>query len=208
VNTVHRIIEQRASAGPESIAVIDGARAVTYRELNQTANALARRLVESGLTRTSLAVVRMPRGADLAIVLLAVLKAGACYTWVEPGASGDMNLPARVNILRERTAGEEQFLAIDIDAALIDARSRFGPNLPVLTRGSDVACVLCSAGAAPHVLVPHATIAALAPMRAARQQWDGGAGALDLWAGLMSGITLSVAPVAPVAAARPAIAAA
>ena len=39
---VHQIVEQRASATPEAIAIADGSGITTYRELNQWANALAR----------------------------------------------------------------------------------------------------------------------------------------------------------------------
>jgi acyl-CoA synthetase (AMP-forming)/AMP-acid ligase II len=191
-SAVHRIVEQRAATTPDAVAILDGARATTYRELNQMANTLARRFCESGLTRGSLALVRMPRGSDLAAVLLAVLKAGASYGWVDPGSPEDVELPAKFCVLRKRVFAEEQYLALEIENALRDAASRPGPNLPVLTRDAEVACVLPDVDGRPHVLVPHATITALPRIRARHQVWEGCAGALDLWVALMSGITLSV----------------
>lgn len=198
---VHRIIEERAAARPEAAAIVDGRRALTYRELNQQANTLARRLCESGLTRGALAFVRMPRSGDLAVVLLAVLKAGASYAWIEPGSAEDTGLPAAFCIRRGRPGDEERYLAIDIEGALRDSAARPGPNLPVLSRGSDVACVLPDSNGRPHVLVPHATIAALPSAPAPRRPWDGTAGALDLWLGLMSGATLAVGVTPAVTAA-------
>lgn len=200
-NAVHRIIEQRAATRPETVAILEGPRGTTYREVNQRANALARRLCESGLSRGSLALVRMPRSTDLAVILLAVLKAGACYTWIEPGSSDDLDLPSSFCILRGQCAKEEQFIALDVERALCESASRLGPNLPVLTRGSDVACVLPDGNGRPHVLVPHATIAALPESPSPRRAWEGAAGALDLWAGLMSGVTLSLGATPPVTAA-------
>jgi non-ribosomal peptide synthetase component F len=199
---VHRIIEERAAARPDAAAIVEGTRALTYRELNQSANTLARRLSESGLTRGALAFVRLPRSSDLAIVLLAVLKAGASYAWTEPGSVDDTGLPAAFCIRRGRPDDEERYLAIDIERALRDSVTRPGPNLPVLSRGSDVACVLPDSGGLPHVLVPHATIAALPLASAQQRSWEGSVGALDLWLGLMSGATLALgAPPAVTAAA-------
>jgi non-ribosomal peptide synthetase component F len=198
---VHRIIEERAAARPEVAAIVDEAHAVTYRELNQRANSLARRLCESGLTRGALAFVRMPRSSDLAIVLLAVLKAGASYAWIEPGSAEDAGLPAAFCIRRGHSADDERYLAIDIESALRESAARPGPNLPVLSRGSDVACVLPDSSGRPHVLVPHATIVALPSAPAPRRLWEGTAGALDLWLGLMSGATLAVGVTPAVTAA-------
>jgi hypothetical protein len=191
-DAVHRLVERRAAATPDAVAIVDGDRVTTYRELNHMANTLARRLRESGMTRGSLAIICLPRSAELAVVLLAVLKAGACYAWVEPGSPEGEKLPARFCICRECSGDEQQYLALDIDSALCDAASRPGPNLPVLTRGADVACVLPDISGHPHVLVPHSTIAALPRPRSLRQEWEGCAGALDLWMVLMSGATLSL----------------
>jgi non-ribosomal peptide synthetase component F len=201
-NAVHRLIEQQAARRPDAIAIAAGSRQLTYRELNQRANALARRLTESGLTRGSLARVRMTRSADLALVLFAVLKAGACYAWVEPGSADEADGLAAFSIIRGVEHDEECYLALDIHAALDECATKTGPNLPVLTRGSDVACVLPDSNGRPHVLVPHATITSLQTPLARVVPWQHGPGALDLWLALMSGATMSVgvAPPATVAA--------
>lgn len=199
-NAVHRVIEQQAAARPDAPALVAPSGALTYRELNQRANTLARRLCESGLTRGSLAIVRMPRSADLALVLLAVLKAGASYTWLEPGSPNDIELPTTFCIVAGSRRGEDRYLAVDISRAIRDSASRPGPNLPVLSRPSDVACVMMSGGS--HVLVPHATLAALPQgSEATVAGWRGDAGAFDLWAGLMSGAAVSLMNAAPVTAA-------
>jgi non-ribosomal peptide synthetase component F len=177
---------------PDAPAIVDRERVTTYCELNHRANALARRLRERGLTRGSLAIVQIPKSTDLAVVLLAVLKAGACYAWVEPGSPAGDALPASFCIAREYSGTEQQYLALDIDSALRDAAALPAPNLPVLTRCADVACVLPDLDGHPQVLVPHATIAALPRTRTRPQAWEGCAGALDLWMALMSGATLSI----------------
>lgn len=188
---IHRVFEFQAAAQPDTAAVNDGTQCLTYRELNQRANTLARRLSESGLTRGAVAIVRMERGVDLATVLLAVLKAGAAYTWVEPGSPDDLNLPTSFGVAPRRADGDQPYLAIDIRGALADCKSRPGPNLPIHTRGSDIACVLPDHDGQPHVLVPHATITAL-PASSRNGEWTSEPGAFDLWLGLMSGATVSL----------------
>jgi non-ribosomal peptide synthetase component F len=189
---IHRVIEQQAAMQPEAVALIDATHALTYRDLNQRANTLARRLADSGLRRGSIALVQMHRSVDLAVVLLAVLKAGAAYAWREPGTHGEPDLPSSFCIAQQRNAFSEQcFLAVDIRNALAACAARSSPNLPILTRGSDIACILPDSHGEPQVLVPHETIASLpAPARA--DGWTSEPGAFDLWIALMSGETLRV----------------
>lgn len=197
---MHRIVEQRASATPEAIAITDGSRITTYRELNQWANGLARCLAASGVTRGSLSLVRRRRGSELAAVLLAILKAGASYAWCETGSAEESDHPDFC-IRRRGSLNEDEYLALNIERIVHDCTLRIGPNLPILTRGDDVACVLPDANGRPTVLVPHATIASLPRPRSLRQAWEGSVGALDLWVALMSGATLSVGAASPATAA-------
>src|SRR5688572_9621425 len=86
--SIHRFIEQHAALRGDFSAIRDGDRAMSYRELNYAANAMARRLQSHGFRRGGHANVTLPLGMDLAIVLLAILKAGGSYSWSAP-SSGD-----------------------------------------------------------------------------------------------------------------------
>jgi acyl-coenzyme A synthetase/AMP-(fatty) acid ligase len=194
---IHRLVEQHAAARGDTLAIIDTGRPVTYRELNNRANGIARELMTAGLRRGGHATVRMERGADLAIVLLAVLKAGASYTWVDAARGGDW--PAGVSIRVGASGHEERYLTVDMSRPLRQPLQT-SPNLPVLTRGSDTACVLRRDGAI--VLVPHATIAGLHSRSVARTTtWSHGEGALDLWPALITGAMLTVGEEAAAVAA-------
>jgi acyl-CoA synthetase (AMP-forming)/AMP-acid ligase II len=46
--TVGQVLEKSAAESPDKVAVVDGERRITYSELNNTANALAAGLAESG----------------------------------------------------------------------------------------------------------------------------------------------------------------
>ena len=76
---VHRVIEEQAALNGDTPAIVDATRSLSYRELNRRANAVARCLIAHGFRRGGVATVNMPGCPELAIVCLAVLKAGGAY---------------------------------------------------------------------------------------------------------------------------------
>jgi non-ribosomal peptide synthetase component F len=187
---VHRVVERQVVARGEHLAVASPQGSFTYRELNQLANVIARHLMACGLRRGSLVTVKMERSPRLAATLLAVLKAGGAYMCVE---RDDLKRwPEGVAI--SPTPDDERLIVVD-SATLFRIGSRTAPNLPIVTRPDDLACVLPQRNAQPGILVPHATITALQshsfPDRAV---WAGDVAALDLWLPLMAGGTVTVVP--------------
>ncbi|MFF5257090.1 amino acid adenylation domain-containing protein [Streptomyces leeuwenhoekii] len=71
--------------GPEDTAIRHHGHRLTYRELDQRANRLARLLGDLGVGRETRVAVLLERGVDLIVAVLAVLKAGAVYVPLEPG---------------------------------------------------------------------------------------------------------------------------
>lgn len=63
-------------AGNDAVALIDGERALTYRELDQAANRLAAALSRRGLRRGETALVQLGNVAEFYIVFFALLKIG------------------------------------------------------------------------------------------------------------------------------------
>ncbi|MGP4047154.1 amino acid adenylation domain-containing protein [Streptomyces sp. 2A115] len=86
---LHERFEERAREDGEAVALVDGSRTVTYRELNRAANQLAHRLRNSGVGPESLVGVCARRGAELVVALLAVLKAGGGYLPLDPDYPGE-----------------------------------------------------------------------------------------------------------------------
>jgi amino acid adenylation domain-containing protein len=81
--TLPELVERQVEAGPERTALVAGDVTMTYAELNTAANRLARTLVERGAGPESLVALALPRGADLVVAILAVLKSGAGYLPVD-----------------------------------------------------------------------------------------------------------------------------
>ncbi|MEO3825210.1 amino acid adenylation domain-containing protein [Actinomadura sp. B10D3] len=76
---VPELVEAQAARTPDATAVVDRGTRLTYAELNARANRLARHLVGRGVGAEDFVALALPRGADLVVAALAVLKAGAGY---------------------------------------------------------------------------------------------------------------------------------
>ena len=181
MRAIHRMIEGHAAVRPDAIAIADRDRIMSYRELNATANALARRLMSAGFRRGMEVDVRMAPSVDLAVLLLAILKVGGSYRWSDAGPDGSSELLS--------------------NAGGVPRDVQCSPNLPVITRETDIACVLDRGTGESPLVVPHATVLAMASRPVAnRTPWTGEAGAFDLWIPLIAGATAVVSEIQAAAA--------
>ncbi|WP_136246146.1 non-ribosomal peptide synthetase, partial [Mycobacterium intracellulare] len=71
------------AAGPDAPAVIDGARALSYRELDEWSTRLARKLIDAGVGPERAVGVAIGRCAELVVAWWAVVKAGGIYAPVD-----------------------------------------------------------------------------------------------------------------------------
>jgi hypothetical protein len=182
--TIHRLIENHAATRGDAIAVVDGESSCSYRALNAAANVLARKLIQAGFRRGACARVSLAPTADLAVALLAVLKAGGCYDWSDPAP------PAAPSIRFDGPGGQQCELEIgEVPLTTVCG----GSNLPIVARETDVACMLRGAAGDAAIAVPHATIIAMKRCAAGeRSPFTGESGAFDLWVPLMNGATAVV----------------
>jgi len=81
---VHQLFEEQVLKTPDIIAIRDDRKAITYTELNEKSNRLARYLHDSGAVEGSLVSICMERSTDILVALLAVLKAGCTYIPLDP----------------------------------------------------------------------------------------------------------------------------
>src|SRR5262249_14088732 len=81
---VHRLFEGQARRTPEALAVIDGERRLTYRELNARANRLAHRLRVYGVGPEVAVGICLERSLEFIVGALAALKAGGAYVPLDP----------------------------------------------------------------------------------------------------------------------------
>jgi amino acid adenylation domain-containing protein len=81
---VHQLFERQVERQPDAVAVVHGARTVTYRELNAQANRLARRLRAAGIGPGARAGLCLDASPSWVAAVFAVLKAGAAYVPLDP----------------------------------------------------------------------------------------------------------------------------
>ncbi|MFH7815591.1 non-ribosomal peptide synthetase DhbF [Bacillus subtilis] len=81
--------EKQAALRPDAIAVVYENQALNYAELNERANRLARMLISEGVGPEQFVALALPRSLEMAVGLLAVLKAGAAYLPLDPDYPAD-----------------------------------------------------------------------------------------------------------------------
>jgi amino acid adenylation domain-containing protein len=82
--TIHELFEDRVAKIPDHIAVIFEEKELSYRELNERSNRLARSLIERGVTPGAVTGIFVHRCLELMTAIFAVLKAGAVYLPMDP----------------------------------------------------------------------------------------------------------------------------
>ncbi len=164
---MHLIIERQAAATPHAIAVASGGQTLTYRQLDQQANALAGTLLAMGATSTMIVGVAMERSFELIVALLAVHKAGAAFLPLDPELPRDrMRFKVTDSACRtvltsdrlERRIGAMlDGLGVTIHCCALDATAA-GPAVAVGGAPADLAYVMYTSGSTGRpkgVLVPH-----------------------------------------------------
>ncbi|PNQ87754.1 non-ribosomal peptide synthetase [Paenibacillus polymyxa] len=81
--TIHKLFEEQAERTPDHIAVALGHQTLTYRELNETANRLARTLRDAGIKPDEPVGILTERSLDMITGTLAILKAGGAYVPID-----------------------------------------------------------------------------------------------------------------------------
>ncbi|KAK1177262.1 amino acid adenylation domain-containing protein, partial [Streptomyces sp. NBS 14/10] len=78
------LFEAQVERTPDAVAVVFETRELSYGELNERVNRLARYLIGRGAGPERLVAVALPRSAELVVTLLAILKTGAGYLPIDP----------------------------------------------------------------------------------------------------------------------------
>lgn len=123
---VHRAIEQTARRHPDRFAVVAGTVRLTYRELDEQAGRLARRLRLAGAGPDRLVGICAHRSVAQVVALLAVLKSGSAYLPLDAGHPAD-----RLHRLIDEAAPVALLTDHDVAASgLFDGRC--GPTVMVV----------------------------------------------------------------------------
>ncbi|HGY55852.1 MAG TPA: amino acid adenylation domain-containing protein [Caldithrix abyssi] len=83
-HTVQRLFEEWVERQPDAPAVVFEDAHLTYKELNEHANRLARYLRKKGVGPDILAGISLPASLDVAVAILGILKAGGAFMNIDP----------------------------------------------------------------------------------------------------------------------------
>ena len=85
---VHELIEAQAKRTPGAIAVTHSGRALTYRELDDRSNRLARFLQSRGVRPETRVGLLVDRSIEMAVGMLGILKSGGAFVPLDPSEPG------------------------------------------------------------------------------------------------------------------------
>ena len=168
--TIHQLFEAQAERTPDACAVVHRDKSLSYRELNEQANQLARHLRALDVGPEARAGILLHSSADSLVAVLAILKAGGCYVPLDPtlapGRIAELIELAGVRIL----VTAERFLAdlpaLSLPLVYLDRdRDRIaglaGTNLPPSATPRNLSHVIFTSGStgpAKGVMVEHASV--------------------------------------------------
>ncbi|GAA2642784.1 amino acid adenylation domain-containing protein [Streptomyces vastus] len=182
---LHELFSAQAGRTPGRVAVSDDRTRLTYRELDLASNRLAHRLRAHGARPETLVGICLDRGADIAVAILAVLKAGAGYLPLDPGYPPD-RLARTVEDSGCRTVvGHRRYADLAPGADFVDVADAYDSTAPDTPPDSgagpeNTAYVIYTSGSTGRpkgVVVTHANVSRLFAVTAA----DFGFGREDTW---------------------------
>jgi amino acid adenylation domain-containing protein len=154
--TLPELFARQAARTPHAPAVVFGRTQVSYAELNQRANRLARHLIALGVGPEQLISIAMPRSPDMIVAVLAVLKAGAAYVPVDPAYPPDriayiLTDTSTVTVLTTAAVAATlpaglPLLLLDDPATAAALAGLDGENVPVAAGPRNVAYVIYTSG--------------------------------------------------------------
>jgi amino acid adenylation domain-containing protein len=219
-SAIPKIFEEQAQREPSAVALVFQDTQLSYDALNRRANQLARRLQKLGVKRDGPVGVWMERSPEMAIALLAILKAGAAYVPLDPSYPPERlalmiaDTQMAVILTQERIQRGGTLpadVAQMLNVAAGDLTDEDDSNLENDVRAEDLAYVMYTSGstgtpkgvAVPHRAVvrlvretnyasfsPNETFLQLAPI-----SFD--ASTFEIWGPLLNGGKLVVMPPAP-----------
>jgi amino acid adenylation domain-containing protein len=83
---LHHLLQATATRAADGVAVQDGARNLSYRELDASSNRLAHVLRARGIGRHQRIGLHLDKSLEAVIAMFAVLKTGAAYVPIDPSA--------------------------------------------------------------------------------------------------------------------------
>jgi amino acid adenylation domain-containing protein len=137
---------------PNNIAVVFEDKKLTYKELNEKANRLAKTLRERGVKPDDIVAIMAERSLDMIVGIMAILKAGGAYLPIDPEYPEDRikyifedskaDIILTQNKFMEKVLLDGQKIRLEDESAYADE----GDNLEIINTSKDLAYVIYTSG--------------------------------------------------------------
>nr|WP_306307793.1 non-ribosomal peptide synthetase [Nocardia transvalensis] len=190
--TLPELLAEAVARDPEALAVVYRDTRLSYRELDERSNRLARLLIERGIGAEDLVAIAVPRSADSYFAEWAVSKSGAAFVPIDPAYPADRiahmvtDSGSPIGLTTEAVRGDlpesVEWLVLDdldldgFDAAAVTAADRVRPLRPA--HPAYVIYTSGSTGLPKGVVVTHAGLANFCAEQAERYDLDSDSRAL------------------------------
>ncbi|PEU19965.1 non-ribosomal peptide synthetase, partial [Bacillus wiedmannii] len=162
--TIHQLFEEQVEKTPNHVAVKFGDNKLTYRELNEKSNQIARLLRNKGIQPNAIVGIMIERSIEMIIGVIGILKSGAAYLPIDPKSPqeriGYMLQDSNTNILLMQDKFVDQ-CNFGVEAISLDQEDVFmqsTDNLELINRSSDTAYIIYTSGSTgtpKGVIIPH-----------------------------------------------------
>jgi amino acid adenylation domain-containing protein len=152
---LHQLFEEQTARTPDAVALVWDEKRVTYGELNEKANRLARYLRDLGVKPDVLVGICLERSLEMVVAILGILKAGGAYLPLDPAYPRDRSTfmldNARASIVLSQqslldTLSIEKINVICLDTNWDAIESESPDNLDSDVQSQHLAYVIYSSG--------------------------------------------------------------
>lgn len=150
--TIHQLFEEQVERTPDNIALVFEDNIMTYKELNQKSNQLARILRDKGVKPDSIVGIMVNRSLEMMVGMLAILKSGGCYLPIDPDypeerieymiEDSNANILLTQSHLKNKLNFAGEMICIDEDLTYTGDNS----NLDNINKPNDLAYMIYTSG--------------------------------------------------------------
>ena len=155
-NCLHEIFAAQAARTPDAVAVVYEQESLTYRELNERANQLARYLQSKGVRGEARVGLMMERSIEMVVGMLGTLKAGGSYVPLEKSQpverlrqmveDAGVQVIISMEVLRAEAESLGAEVVVYIDSEMTEISKESAAEIQAIANAENVAYVIYTSG--------------------------------------------------------------
>ncbi|MGI6114403.1 MAG: non-ribosomal peptide synthetase, partial [Mahellales bacterium] len=150
--TMQQLFEEQAALTPDNIAVVFQDKQLTYNQLNERANQLARLLRRNGVKPDDIVGIMVRRSSEMIIGIMAIIKAGGCYLPIDPEYPTDRidymlkDSGTKVLLTEKQLMSRLNYSGVVIDVYNEELRGESKTNLEIINKPNDLVYAIYTSG--------------------------------------------------------------